>query len=140
MLANCFSCNKKVHVTKQIKCDYCKETFYLDCINLSRAEINLLKFQERNLKFSCEACKKLPPLLTLIKELQEAVTTLTSEINSSKQNKPVIIQKVINEINEREKRSSNINIFKCEVEENVSDDSKVEELLRTISKDLKTSG
>lgn len=145
MSANCFSCNKEVHVTKQIKCDYCKEIFHPDCTNLTRAEINLLKSQERSLKFSCETCKNLPPLLTLIKELQQAVTTLTSEINSLKENKSatteesVIIQKVIGEINEREKRSSNIIIFNCVEEENVTDDIKVNELLSTLSNDLETS-
>lgn len=145
MSLNCFSCNKEVHINKQVKCDDCNEIFHPECTNLSRTEIGLLRSQDRTLKFSCVQCKNLPSLVKLIRDLKETVTTLSNEVNQLKQNKSenhkesILIQSVISEITEREKCASNIMIYNCEEEQNVSDSTKVSNMLNACNKNIITS-
>lgn len=142
MPINCFSCNKEVHISKQIKCDDCNEIYHTECTKLSRTEVNLLKNQDRTLKFSCVQCKNLPSLIKLIRELKETVSTLTTEVNQLKENKLVnsneslLIQNVITEISEREKRACNIIVYNCDEEQDVSDSKKIIRLLNAANENI----
>lgn len=126
-----------------IRCDGCQLPVHNKCSNLSAVELKCLSAKNRNLKYFCEACKlglkEIPDLKRLLSKLLHEVENLKkSTVSSAFQSEEFII----NEINQRQLRASNLIFYNVvesmasKVEDRVSHDfDQVNEVLQSIMKD-----
>lgn len=132
-MSECSVCENEIRTNEAvIICDNCKKPLHTLCSNLSRSEIKFLKSDDRLLSFNCDACKN--SKTDIISELQKVVTQLQQEIinlknaNSNVNNKDDMMEVIISEMQDRQKREANVIIYnipestKQIVEEKIKDD------------------
>lgn len=150
LIKNCGVCNKILATDKEILCicDKCRLPLHSTCSGLTRTDIQLLASSDskRRPTFHCDSCTAAK---NEISELKQMLSKLTVEIEELKQKSATPIEAlphnymetVINEINERNNRSSNIIIYN--VEESASDNkdiriahdiSQASEVIKKVSK------
>ncbi|KAL4107337.1 hypothetical protein QTP88_017699 [Uroleucon formosanum] len=119
MSLNCVVCSS--HLAKldvPIKCNSCSGAFHTKCTGLSNTEIKCLSLKNRSLKYFCSTCeqglKELPELKLLIKKLLVEVEGLKN-CPLQRSNNEVCNEFIINEINERNRRASNLICYNLKV-------------------------
>lgn len=133
-MALCKCCNNKITDENQIIiCCVCKGTFNSKCVDISSVETRILR-SKSNIKWNCSACSKFEADVQFLKS---TVITLLDEIkdlkNSIKNMSPNLTvntsctetERLIVEINERQKRSRNIILYNVpEPDNNTADDNR----------------
>lgn len=125
MVKPCGKC--RVEITEKerfMSCDCCKIPVHLteECAGLCASEIKAVVIQKRVLLFFCDDCrtsfKQVPLLVRKVQELQKEVKDLRDEVKQLKESKANIgvygqlsPEEIVNEINERQKRASNVIIY-----------------------------
>lgn len=111
-----YVCNTELNAEREIKCDLCKKYIHTTCSSLTRAEIQCLKANNRNVSYFCDNCKFNGNIINELKQLvmclQEQIKALREEITpiDTKSNQ-ISAEHIISEINERRKRAKNIIIL-----------------------------
>lgn len=125
MSVNCSVCCQDLNPENEIFCDLCRGFVHTTCSDLSRNEIQYLKTKNRRLTYYCVSCSDFKQQLKKIHDLTSLVSTLQNEIHELKeQNKIRVIsdvdseapdifkmEKIVQEVTEREKRKNNLIIF-----------------------------
>lgn len=111
---NCYKCDSMfAELDTPIKCDGCITLVHNKCSGLTASELKCLTLKNRNLKYFCDSCsngvREIPELKMLIQRLLTEVSELRnlSGKNSSARSDEFII----NEINERNLRASNLILY-----------------------------
>jgi len=107
---DCSKCDTMfAELDPQVKCDGCNVVVHNKCSGLTASELKCLSLKNRNLKYFCDACsnglREIPELKLLINRLLAEVSELK---NSSGKNPSRTEEFIINEINERNIRASNL--------------------------------
>lgn len=107
---SCIKCGSTDDSNSMLFCDSCNRNIHKKCSGLSASEIKVMELKgKRLLKFYCEDCMagllQVPKLLKLVDDLKSEVQTLK---NNSFPVTNTIDEEMLNEINERNKRSTNI--------------------------------
>ena len=114
----CKCCNARCKDTESIRCFVCDNVFANVCVGMQAAESRILR-SKANLKWTCDLCSlSESPLAALkatiddlsaqVKSLSESVARLSDERSQDVAGGSVLIDEVINEISERERRSVNV--------------------------------
>jgi hypothetical protein len=116
---------------KIFPCDYCKSYTCVKCAGLTASEVACLRLKNsRKLIFLCDKCEnglwKVPELIKEVHDLKEAIKKIEKKLESAEatENDVKVVsndfspEQLVNEINERQKRASNIIVF------NVNESSK----------------
>lgn len=154
-MSNCNKCYSSLSATDTvIKCDSCKASFHTTCTKLTRAEVSCLRQKDKVVEYFCDKCKaenqSNKKLLSIILDLQNEIKSLKSEV-SELQNKIDIkhhcvaersdnlslVEEVLRESHEREKRSKNIILFNVD-EETQSILTVAKDIISHASDDVKT--
>lgn len=115
----CKCCSKQFEEHKMAVCCICKDKFYHQCVDLTSTEVRAIKIKP-NLSWSCSECTKMGNnlidlkslIVSLKREIEELKAKITSNtsINTSS-NDSSHIEKVIQEVNERNARKSNLVVY-----------------------------
>lgn len=128
----CLKCDDVLVPEKEISCDLCRRYIHSTCSDLSRTEIQCLRVKERKLIYYCSSCSDFKSQLATLTKLKETVARLEEEVKSLKDAESVDINgaadcvanpdisQVINELQDRQSRESNVLIFNLE-ETNAAD-------------------
>lgn len=124
----CSCCNKTVEDHRFVKCTVCDKQFNIDCVNVSATDARKFRTNPSYI-YHCNTCAGLGNDLV---SLRKAIVSLQDEIkllkNSLCDSPPqtsfsaLDMEKVIQEISNREKRKRNIIVFGCK--ETASDSSR----------------
>lgn len=117
---NCSKCDIMfAELDALVKCDGCNAVVHNKCSGLTSSELKCLALKNRNLKYFSDTCsnglREIPELKLLINRLLTEVSELK---NSSGKNPSHSEEFLINEINERNIRVSNL--ISCNVPESTS--------------------
>lgn len=129
-MSNCNKCCSSLSASDiVIKCDSCKASFHTTCTKLTRAEVSCLRQKDRVVEYFCEKCKIAnqtnQKLFDIILDLQNEIKILKSEVNefqnkinvkhqcpsAEQKDNLSLVEEVLRESTEREKRSKNIILF-----------------------------
>jgi hypothetical protein len=90
-----------------LKCDSCSRLVHSKCSGLSATELKCLTMKSRKLKYFCDSCEK---GLSELPELKILISSLLVEVESLKKKSSTLRSDefVINEVNERNMRASNL--------------------------------
>ncbi|KAI4470696.1 glutathione s-transferase n-terminal domain [Holotrichia oblita] len=125
MSINCNICSRDLNPDNEISCDLCRGFVHTTCSDLSRIEIQCLKAKIRKLTYYCVSCSDFKQQLKKVHELTSLVCTLQNELRElkeqrnnndcSKVDKDIpdvfMMEKIVQEVAEREKRRNNLIIF-----------------------------
>ncbi|CAH0549877.1 unnamed protein product [Brassicogethes aeneus] len=110
----CCGCQTKLEEAKSIMCFFCKKYFLNSCVGLTVTDLKSIK-TKRGLTWCCENCDNIGKEII---EMKSLITTLTKEVASLKNEKTnlpnlnnAIVEDIIQEINDREARKTNVLIF-----------------------------
>lgn len=110
---NCIKCNKMFERHKLVVCCICKKVTCSNCAQLSLAEIRKAN-AKGGLTWSCEGCGELGDdingLKAAILALREEIANIKTEGTSLETN-PFVMEEIIQEISNRERRKTNIVIY-----------------------------
>lgn len=132
LISKCIICDRGLNSNdKEIHCDKCRSPIHTTCSGLSRAEANLtINNEKRRSTFHCDFCVNERKTIT---DLRELITDLKREIEELKQkaatpsfeNQPSdLIEAVITEVNERNKRANNIIISNLQESDNSTEEER----------------
>lgn len=112
----CACCNKPCKANLIIKCSVCKKTFRHSCVNITLDELRILNDNDKGYEWSCSNCRnfgnELKDLKALILKLQNDILDLKLENSGSRSS--IIddnFEQILEEINQRNIRKSNLVIF-----------------------------
>lgn len=125
---SCLKCKDPVNENQTksfIKCDGCERPVHVNCSDLSAAEIKCFELRpnsKRRFKYICMDCEQglhqLPKILSLVTDLKQEINKLNEKIenisnpvSSNTSLSPMVMEEIISEISERNKRSSNLLIY-----------------------------
>lgn len=145
----CLVCNKNLNSDKELKCDNCKQPLHTTCSQLSRSEIQLLTAKDRRITYFCVNCEQ---QRTELKELKNLVLDLKKEIEELKnansvvtKSAPELTETIISEINERNRRASNILVFNVKESSSQSREQRINhdiqqssEIIKKIAPEVRT--
>lgn len=114
--AVCACCNKAFKLNLIIKCCVCKKTFKHSCVNINLDELHILNDTNKGYDWSCVNCRdfgnELKGLKALILKLQNDILALKSDhSDNSSSVKHDDFEEILEEINQRNIRKSNLVIF-----------------------------
>lgn len=128
-IMSCLKCNVLIQETsdKFVSCDGCSRHVHVSCSELSDNEIKCLTLRtktKRRIKYICIECEQgvhqIPKLISLINDLKNEIRDMRvkyEELTNDSVNRSggsfhmVCAEEIINEIQERNKRSQNIIIY-----------------------------
>nr|CAH7735247.1 unnamed protein product [Callosobruchus chinensis] len=114
---SCKCCNQHCDNHQLVTCSVCKDKYKHTCVDITANEIRILN-ANKGYDWTCVDCratgKDLNELKALIMKLQEDIKQLKTDRDRSLGTSPVDFEEVVTEINERQKRKSNIIIFNLE--------------------------
>lgn len=128
-LMDCSICKTRfAELDIPIKCNSCSLPVHSKCSRLSAMEIKCLGMKNGSLKYFCDACdqglKDLPELKALIRKLLNEVENL--KISHTQHSGTQIDNEfIINEINERNKRASNLIFYNINESESNQIDERI---------------
>nr|CAH7747343.1 unnamed protein product [Callosobruchus chinensis] len=115
--ASCKCCNQQCDNHQLVTCSVCKDKYKHTCVDITANEIRILN-ANKGYDWTCVDCratgKDLNELKALIMKLQEDIKQLKTHNDRNLGTSPVDFEEVVTEINERQKRKSNIIIFNLE--------------------------
>nr|CAH7712429.1 unnamed protein product [Callosobruchus chinensis] len=118
--ASCKCCNQQCdnhQLVTCVTCSVCKDKYKHTCVDITANEIRILN-ANKGYDWTCVDCratgKDLNELKALIMKLQEDIKQLKTHNDRNLGTSPVDFEEVVTEINERQKRKSNIIIFNLE--------------------------
>lgn len=112
--AECFCCNASVEKHLAVICSICKNSYKYSCVALSQSEVRSINVKSKNISWNCVTCNTLG---NDIASLKAVILGLQSELRELKANNlknlssSVNYEDVIQEVEERQKRRTNIIIF-----------------------------
>lgn len=113
----CTCCGKPSEPHKTINCFICNKPFWIECVNISSAEVRKIHLHT-GMTWTCKKCLKfgddLASLKSVIVSLQDEVKALKNTIRESTpcdNVSSIQAEMIIQEIQEREKRKNNIIIY-----------------------------
>lgn len=141
MSYKCLKCSQGLSPEKEVYCDLCRKYIHSTCSLLSRNELTCLKAKNRILIYYCDNCTDFKSQLANLNCLQDTVKKLEAEINNLKclnksppYNDAYVAEvdnlcnmDIVEELNERRIRESNIIIFNMEETGGTSNESKQKE-------------
>ncbi|KAJ3641612.1 hypothetical protein Zmor_028109 [Zophobas morio] len=124
----CTCCGKNAEPHKMVSCCISSKSFKIECVDVSNTEARKIH-QKSGLSWTCKCCSQVGNDINELKEvtvaLQNEIKLLKSAISTRSQsptNSLLDIEKIIQEISEREKRKCNIIIYGNNEENNTSKD------------------
>lgn len=123
-----------------LSCDGCERKMHTECSDLSASELKVMSLRgKRLLKFYCEDCltgvRLVPKLIKKIDELRSEVEQLKLQVEKESCSS-FSEERVINEINERQTRMSNVMIFNLpESNSQNSDLNAVKDIVREVAQE-----
>lgn len=145
----CTCCNKAFKTNLLINCSICKKAYRHACVKLSLEELKVFNDNiDNGLNWSCTGCREfgieLNGLKALILQLQNDLQDLKRDRTPPVLPEPIQMEDIIVELNERNRRKSNLIIFgideqnQGESPENrlTSDKTAVRNILRVIDPEL----
>lgn len=139
MSVTCSICNGAVNVENEMSCDLCRGIIHTTCSNLSRLEVQCIRSKNRKLIYYCPTCNDFKQQLAKMNELSSLVSSLQEEVKALKSERVIssaatvdnidspIVDSVLQEMAEREKRKSNLVIFNLPEMENGSRSDQISE-------------
>lgn len=127
----CANCEQTLKDKDIIMCDSCSRAVHRECSDLNASELKVMDLKgKRVLRYYCEDCqagiKLIPKLLTKVDQLEAELMLIKSQ-----NQQPTLSEEiVISEIQERQKRASNVMFYN--LPENLNDPQEV----TTISKNI----
>lgn len=104
----CSHCNRDAESHRTITCCICAKIFKIDCVDISNAEARKIR-ANTGLTWSCSSCKQFGQDMNSLKSVIVATTpTFAPSVPSL-----IDMEKVIQELTERDKRKHNIIIYGC---------------------------
>ena len=147
----CACCNKSFKPNLMIKCSVCKKMFKHSCVDITLEELRILSDNNKGYDWSCKNCRnfgnELRDLKTLILKLQNDICDLKSGQSDGRSLlKEDNFEEILEEINQRNIRKSNLVIFGVEEQDKElsasarieQDKAEVTKILRVIEPDLNT--
>lgn len=119
---DCSIC-KVVKDEKFVCCDSCNTSFHANCVGISGREQQCLDMKKRTMSFYCTDCKNslllLPKFLKLVEKLNEKFESISEKLEKLSyerrdENEGQNFEKVIEELNERKFRETNVIVFNIE--------------------------
>lgn len=113
MACACCVCNQNfADLDVPVKCDSCKFQAHSKCSGLAAGELKCITLKNLTLKYFCPSCEK---GLRNIPELKQLINRLLADVNELKLskgvNKQISEDFIINELNDRSQRASNLIIY-----------------------------
>ncbi|XP_031341035.1 uncharacterized protein LOC116169148 [Photinus pyralis] len=139
LFKNCVTCDLCINFDKDevCICDKCCLLYHSQCSGLSRSDIQLLLTSSKQRPaFHCNKCisekAQMSDLLKTISDLQAEL----HHLKQAKEEKSLLIDDVVNEINDRKRRENNIIIYG--LEESSNDSPQVKEILKVVAPSICT--
>ncbi|KAJ3660332.1 hypothetical protein Zmor_004784 [Zophobas morio] len=116
---SCSVCNKKnLRSSDCVTCDICRGLVHSECAGLSKTEVDCIRSMSRKIHFYCEKCD----IVATINGLKEELANVKYELNELKNNQSKVIddhdtskklseEDIINEIEDRNRRATNLILF-----------------------------
>ena len=123
-MSMCTVCGKKTRNTDCVACDICRKLVHTGCSGLAAIEIECVRSNSRKIHYFCDNCD----VVTTINKLKTELDSLKTQLEEVKNNQGKVplpdkdilsTEEVINEVEERNRRSYNLILFNLpESEEN----------------------
>lgn len=115
-MVQCFKCVKPIPTiddkNPKIMCFGCERQICVKCSGLLATELRVIQLQSPTLKYLCCDCelgvRQLPALRNMVTELKTELEELKTKQN---QTQSINLEMILDEIGERERRSSNVILF-----------------------------
>lgn len=115
-MPTCFCCNLDIEQHKAVSCNACQRTYQYSCVGLTTSEVRTISTKP-NLSWSCTTCVNstsgMDELKSMILDLKNEIAGLRSQIDTAKRASSCTcdFEKIISEINDRQKRKCNLMFF-----------------------------
>lgn len=127
---DCSVCNIRfAELDIPIKCNSCSLPVHSKCTKLSAMELKCLGMKNGSLKYFCDACdqglKELPELKAMLRKLLFEVESLKNSHTQNNAGTQFDSEFIINEINERNKRASNLILYNINESDSTQSDLRI---------------
>lgn len=115
-MSSCSHCGKTGRNSDCVTCDICRKLVHTECAGLSKLEVDCIRSKSRKVHYYCDKCD----IVATISGLREELDSLKSELKVVQSNQgnvnradsdTVSSEKIIAEVEERQRRSYNLVLF-----------------------------